>query len=1201
MTETESRTPESEQEQVSDVKTPSSPQKISEYVVSWTWLIGGLVFLLVVASTLGGLYYYRSSNFSRDVLNVAQKMRSDADELQKSEEIVKAYQMKMDAANLLMDFNRKQPGDIQVLERLNEVLEDLLASPVDRRSQRIRQSQLIDNCKQLIQAISSNKDSFKYRVRIMELEWEQENLSEAIDRAREVVRIGQEIGRENYDAWRYIALAILQRLPTVAFQTQQAQLSQLALPSSMDELLDKVLRMRPDNIDVARAFAMFIVEAGNRMEYEQCASADLLSLGAEDRTKKAMSIIDDMVSRNPQTVRAYLVRFIFKTQYLKPNEDLEALDSDLDAVLKLAPDNAEGLVLAGLYALKQSIAARQNGQTELADRRKADAENYLKRVVEKNPEYQLGYQRLGDFYDAEKRKSEAIQVWESGLERSLPLANPELVGRIVIALLEQKSFEKASEKIALLPRLVQEIRQSASSEYIRQVQNLTSLLTAQLYAAEGAEAATKANAAQMAGRQEEARRFFALTQSRSAEATRILERQLGSFGKTSFDYVLDPASIYTILVGDSLMLAGNIMSDQAKWDRAVFFYEAAMPFPRLLQEATFRAAVAYQHLNRDAQAVRLLAEAVDRDPENMMLRYLFTQSMFQQQIKQPNTTVEDLESVKEHLLYLADHTDQLPNPWMIDLRLIRIDMEIEGLNNDPEQILRAQRTAIRKIIELESKEFPAKEGEEKKTYSDDLGFLTEVAGVYSSLAQLADFDRVVERMRELPNGEEASFTARINDALNRNDQDGAIQITEEALESDRLTQEQKQRFAVALRNLKNDEPRSMDKVYAQLKLSYERNPDALKPQVFFLLANMALDRDDIQYAEILESRLEKIEGAPELGTMWRYLKGRRLLMQPNPPFDQIRKLQEEIEQRRENWDMAYLLKASVEERFYFGREMEPEARKTIILAYEKAIRCGNMQSQVWNRLLSFYEEEGRTDAIQALRRDAAVRGVALEASAGQFPQPYQRMFGQVHEYLQDDPSNSDVIARQCIALAEARGETAQLVFELNMAFGKLFLDADMNKSAQRHLRAVARRGGTFVYPLAVALAKDDQVDAGFTILLDEIDRMPASMGTLVPSILILLSQVQPSEEVFQRLDVLMTRIENGERNVVTGTVEASGGEQVIPVNDRRIRSLVVRFPENGETPAAESIEVLLPEDIDVDRTGGSKTVVPEENEDAGEN
>lgn len=1182
MTEIDSRSPETEQEQVSDVKTPNTSQKISEYVVSWTWLIGGLAFLLIVSSALGGLYYYRSTHFSRDVLNVAQKMRSDADELQKNEEFAKSYRLKMDAANLLMDFNRKQPGNIHVLERLNEILEDLLASPIDQRSRRIRQSQLIDNCKQLIQAISSNKDSFKYRVRIMELEWDQENLSEAIDRAREVVRIGQEIGRENYDAWRYIVLAILQRLPTIGYQTQQAQLSQLALPPTMDELLDKVLRMRPDNIDIARAFAVFIVDVSNRPEYEQCASSELLALDREDRMKRAMSIIDDMVSRNPQTVRAYLVRFVFKTQFLKPGEELEDLDKDLQSVLKLAPDNAEGLVLAGLYALKQSLAARQNGQNELADKRKQDAENYLKRVVEKNPEYQLGYQRLGDFYDAEGRKSEAIQVWESGLERSLPLANPELVGRIVIALLEQKSFEKASEKIALLPRFVQEIRSSASPEYIRQVQDLTSLLTARLYASEGVEASLKANAAQIAGRQEEARRFFTLTQSRSAEATRILERQLGSFGKTSYDYILDSASIYTILIGDSLMLAGNIMSDQAKWDRAVFFYEAAMPFPRLLQEATFRAAVAYQHLNQDAQAVRLLAEAVDRDPENMMLRYLYTQSMFQQQIKLPNTTVEDLELLKEHLLYLSEHTDQLPNPWMIDLRLIRIDMEIESLGNDPEQILRAQRTAIRKIIALESKEFPAKEGEGTKMYSDDLNFLSEVAGVYSSLAQLADFDRVVTKMRELPNGGEAYFTARINDALNRNDQDGAIQFTEEALESELLTQEQKQRFAVALRNLKEDDLHSMDKVYAQLKSSYERNPDALKPQVFFLLANMALDRDDFEYAEVLEKRLEKIEGAPELGTMWRYLKARRLLMQSNPPFDQIRQLQQEIEQRRENWDLAYLLKATTEERFYFGRDIDPDARQTIIQAYEKAIRCGNMQSQVWNRLLSFYEEDGRTDAMQALRRDAAVRGVALEASAGQFPQPYQRMYGQVHEYLLDDPGNADVVARQCIALAEARGESTQLIFDLNMALGKLFLDADMNKSAQRHLRAVARRGGTFVYPLAVALAKDDQVDAGFTVLLEEIDRMPASMGTLIPSLLILLSQVQPSEEVFQKIDVLMTNIEKGERTVITGTVEASGGEQIIPIDDRRIRSLVVRFPEEGETPAADSIEVLLPEDIGVD-------------------
>ncbi|GHT31295.1 hypothetical protein FACS1894214_2470 [Planctomycetales bacterium] len=188
------------------------------------------------------------------------------------------------------------------------------------------------------------------------------------------------------------------------------------------------------------------------------------------------------------------------------------------------------------------------------------------------------------------------------------------------------------------------------------------------------------------------------------------------------------------------------------------------------------------------------------------------------------------------------------------------------------------------------------------------------------------------------------------------------------------------------------------------------------------------------------------------------------------------------------------------------------------------------------------------------------------------------MYDQVSESLESDPQSADQVARQCIVLAEGRREKADLIFNLQLAFGKLFLDAGLTDSAMRHLREVAKRGGTYVYPLAVALAKAKQVDEGFILILDEIERMPSSSTTLIPSILILFSEITPSEAVFQRIDKLMTRIENGERPALRATVEKSDEPHYIDLGSpRRVISMLLRFPANSDEPKADTFEFFPPE------------------------
>jgi tetratricopeptide (TPR) repeat protein len=150
----------------------------------------------------------------------------------------------------------------------------------------------------------------------------------------------------------------------------------------------------------------------------------------------------------------------------------------------------------------------------------------------------------------------------------------------------------------------------------------------------------------------------------------------------------------------------------------------------------------------------------------------------------------------------------------------------------------------------------------------------------------------------------------------------------------------------------------------------------------------------------------------------------------------------------------------------------------------------------------------------------------------QHPQPHQ-ILSQVQEAIsKGNEVEADRIAQECIKLAETQGEDSDLIHILHLKLGHMFLDAEMYGSAHRHLSEVANQGGRHVFPLALCKAKSGDVDGGFSLLLDEIDRDPSVRDEMLPGILALLNHVhplKPSETMFEKIDRLMNRVETGER------------------------------------------------------------------------
>ncbi|MDR1484816.1 MAG: hypothetical protein LBT09_08340 [Planctomycetaceae bacterium] len=1191
------QTPEPQETKESGVRV--APVEVADYVVQWKLLLIGFIVLFLFVGVAVGIYFFRSANLTMDVIATADELLREANDIRNkavrehgddknSKEYIDAvkasYDGKLKAATLLKNIREKKQDDTNILKKYNEVLESLLADEAGMGAVQVRRRQeIIDNCKDLVRTSNSTNEVLPYQKRIMELEWELRDTSQVISNAIEIYqRELTSSNKENYDALRYIALASFQRV-AVGSPYEPEQISGFS-HSHYDELLDKVYKMREADLEIATCYAGFIIDVDNK-NFKESASDTLKKMPEAKRVEMAQSIIDKMVELNKDAVLAYLTRYNFNSRFDKyiqkrPLED--KLDSDLDSVLKIDPDNAEGLILAGRYTFRQSVAARLAGRTKQHEELRDKALGYLKHAAEKNPKMDIAYQFLGDFYQSNGDLASAIRTWEKGIDNSLPYANPELVGRVVIALISTKEFEKARKILSYLDSYIE-----GNMAYNRRIKDIRSFLTARLDAYEAWALRAKAMSIQdkkEPKNAEEIKRLFAASVSKLSSATRTLEENLPmaqeSYAKVQ-ESVFESASIYAQIVSESGLLLGRLLSDQGKLDEAGKQYQKAATITRVVQAATIAAAGVYQQQGKPKESLDAMEQAVKRDMNNVVLRFLYTQSLFRYCMTANTVTSEDLDKLRDHLLYLETKRADLTAPWIIDIALVQIEITRASLTGDSNAINKATTEAVAKFKQIEKRQMPTvqdKEGYQvpKTTYSQHLQFMASIASIYASALQKNEYDRVLSEIRSMKDGEYTYFAERIRDATRRGDNESIVDIvTNEVQNSEKLTVTQKERFKTLIQPRLDKEPSLSSRIYDGLRSTFETTPEVMGPNSLFTLANYEIDQDNIERATELMNRIKVLEGEAT-GTFWRYIYARILLKGKTPPIDELRDLQKTIVSKRPDWDIAYLLRAAIEEAAVGDRKMDPETQRQIMEAYRETINRGNLQPVVWSRFIAMLEIAGRLDEARSFRVTARLQNISLDAE-GIFPQPYQRMYNLVADQIaKKEIKESDKTAQRCVALAESRGESREFIASLHRKLGKLFLDNDIFDSAIRHLRTIADAGGINVYPLAVTMAKADRVDEAFTLLLDEMDRFPSTSSGLLGSILVLLEQKQPSEKVYARIDKLMSRIENGERLTLSG--DDVPEDKFINIGERKIYSMVIQFANSNEIPDLKGIEFFAPEE-----------------------
>ena len=1205
----ETNNPETNITSVSELRPKQVTEPIYTYAISWGWLVAGLVCVLGLGGVAGTMYFWQTRNMPTKIVEVVQRMIEEAEQERAKVELTddlaekgrlmrRSVQLRSEAANFLDNYRRVNPdasGEV-ILGKLYDILESLYrdhggsttAVGVQRGEQLSRLAV------ELARTVDESR-SIPYRTRLLEIAWDRRIFADIISRGKELLSASQALKTENYEAMRYIAMACFDGLPTHYYDPSDYQLPP-GFPETMDGLLAKLNSERPDDIEIAKRYAEFLVSVhrNDRPNFTASASELLHGRGPEERLALARNCIDTMVQRNENDPAAYLARYHFVSQF-SPSEALDLASPDLQKVLELSPSSPEGLILSGVHALNQARIARAGGEQAAASNWENRAEEHLRHTTRDNPGDPIGYLYLGEFLLLHRQNTqEAIDVWSRGLQNSgTRSGNEELIGRLIMLLLQQGRVEEAKARLDDLARVIDEMRVSRPMEVVRRTQDMLQLLRARMYHTEATVALSRIDAAVRENRLEDALRFRNLVQQRRFDAVRQFEEILVDFGTLEEHYILERRSVYSSLLPQSLLQLAQLKLDMSEYDRAATYFERALRFTDVAKQALIGMSIAYQQGNRLDMATQVLEKAHAAFPDDLSIHYTYAMVLFRSQVTSNAVTLETLNGVQKELESLENSRSELPQPWILDVRLIHLGVAKANLSNQAEVILEAMNNAVRRFRALERQAFPPDAAGNVRNYIDDPAFVAELVGIYSSLAARADFDRLLAVLRGFPDGEDAYYEARVNDALRRDSRNEALEIIDEAIESPRLSNTRRDQFVGLLRNLRgggSDTISVLDNVYNQLKTTFDESPESLRPQAFFILAEMSLDRGDMERAQRIKERLKQLEGLA--GTNWRYIEVRQMLAGDDPDYNQMREIQVEIVRYRNDWDRSHILSALIEEQYLALNPGDTPTREKLVAAYRNAIRCGNMQPEVWGRLIQHLDDLGRSEDARLTLREAALRGVMLESRTGQLPQPYNRMYAQVNEAIgKEDAVEADTIARQCIRLAEIRGEKPELIFTLHLMLGKVFLDESMFDSAERHLSETARRGGTYIYPLALCVAKSGEVandpagiDSGFTLLLDEIDLMPSAMPLLLPAILVLLAQVQPSEAIFERIDALMNRIEKGERLTLKTTLEASDDDHELLlgtrwVGSRKIMSLMVRFPGNTENLDPSALQFISPEEL----------------------
>ena len=1061
------------------------------YVFSWAWFIGGAVALSLLCLSVYGMRTLNMINMSKQIVDISNSLEKEGN--------VKG------AIDVLASFLESYPDNPDVWTRQCDLWNGLYET--NKVNSRNLLSQAIDRQKRAIPYLSEGSLK-EVRERILEMELEVSKTENGtwpntLINAKEILK-----------QWKNHPLA----MKVVAMGNYRLWVAASRRPAVEDLPLDNSLQtaweLNLGDIDLAVDFSSFLREI--KADWQTVVSPVLLAKEPTERSAKADEIIDTMVRVHADDANAYLARYEYQIACNKINPSRTDLEPDIAKALELSPHSVRALQFAGKQMFISSQHARLQGNLQEADENRDKSFEYFSKVIEVNPTGPEGYLLLGRWYMASNQHDKALEIWMTG-HKKIGYIFPELNGEIAYVSIERKLFDQAKERIRELEQFAihfgGRMKKSASTNLTR----LYSLLRGKMYVAQRDEALAKRTETTKAIDDAKAKggtvdpALERLVEESGAVAERLrnmasseLRNQLLSLPE--IDYDLSGGSVLSRLEGEAFINCGRLEADVQAWDAAAAFYEKGRAFPTVAVLATIQATNAYERCNRPDVALAILQNGATRFPNDSTLRFFYLNALFAQELAKQDPSSRNYALLENELNDVANLQDKLAQPWKIDTMRIQL-LYVQG--GGTRQV---QQECLARLRDLEK----------NTTYAENPLFLAELASQYSSMGALEDFNRTVERVRELPQNQSLYYVLQIDDARRRGDMARALFLTDEALLA--VAETDKQRFVRIKESLENPDSGSAldsDEEYGRLKNLYD-GKRIHDPMTFFELGNLAFSRGEVEVAKNIEDRLKQIEGEKN-GTYWRYLAVKRLVKQADGDsnselLNNAQTVQREIVALRPNWDMSYVLKAEIDK--------ETGKINDAIIAYQEAIDRGNRQPLVYRDLISLFYQTGRAEEGERVRRLAgSLFGAAFFESDNMFPPPYQGYYEQIFKAIQEgNIGSADELANACIKKAFDNQEPTDRIMDLNTRIGKLFMDSSNAASAERFLASVAGQGGKFVVPLAVCYMKMEKVDEAYELFVRELEKPTVDVAILRP-ILILSAQVKPSDAVQQKIDRQLERLE----------------------------------------------------------------------------
>ncbi|HUT92892.1 MAG TPA: tetratricopeptide repeat protein [Thermoguttaceae bacterium] len=667
-----------------------------------------------------------------------------------------------------------------------------------------------------------------------------------------------------------------------------------------DEHFRRAVELNPGDVELSTVLARIYREqpqllVANAPELTEDRRAELAGM--------ADALVNDMVAAKPEDPDALLARYRYRTEYGLPDAK-----EDLTRALQFGPDNVAVLLAAARDARKEAGRMReQEAPPADVDAKYEEACVFCRRAIEAAPSEEGGYLSLGNVLRAHGRADEAIEAWRRGLaacdEESLTLHT-----RLAETLIAEGRLDQAEHHLKVLSRVTTELTPQLNRDGRRWLGSLRDLLQGE----------------------------WLVGQGRYAEAVPLLKRStLGHEASEVSELELAQAR-------QAWQLLGALYAERGQWDLAATARQEASKLepadlaPRAKGRTLLSAADAWSMAGCPAMAIPNYEAALAQEDRAETWASL-ARARFQRQTELPSPE-RAWKAFDETLREAKARSESLAEPWRVTL------VEAESMVAKAEgggETRQAVREAA-KLLRGAEEEFP-----------DSETLFQTLVLVYEGLGLSADADRAIAGVDRIAGRSVAACVLRSRLYSSRKQYEKAHEVIEKGIQTLAPTARRDLQLAMLQLNLDTGE---LEAARRQLLELHERSPADVR--FVWQLAELALERDDLEEAARWEDKLRQLEG-PD-GSYWRHVRARRLLAQArtadDPRLAEVDELQAYLQRQRRTWPAGYVLDGLLCERLgRFGRA---------IAAYEKAIQFGERRISVYERLIVLLYRKQRFDEAQ---------------------------------------------------------------------------------------------------------------------------------------------------------------------------------------------------------------------------------------------